>query len=140
MTFCHFWGQKNCIKKPLLSSQNVNLMLSNEYLRILIDVQINNYAVAPRCSCYQPLHCCRNSIWASVSLLLLYFQHWILRCSWRLDGSWVNDPSSEVPTNTGQPVEHEGWFTGPFAGIIWRCKYLLSSSEAGSEFLMGRMP
>lgn len=36
------------LNKPPLSKQNVNLTLSNEYLRILIDVWINNYAVTHR--------------------------------------------------------------------------------------------
>lgn len=110
LTFCHFWGQKNCIKKPLLPSQNVNLMLSNEYLRILIDVQINNYAVAPRCSCYQPLHCCRNSIWASVSLLLLIFStrnlEMLLKAVWLL-GEW--------PQQWGT---HQYWATCGTWGVI----------------------
>lgn len=60
---------------------------------------------------------------------LLYLQRWILRCSWRLDGYWVNDPSREDPTDTGQPVMHEGRWIEPFAEIISRCKYSLSSRD-----------
>ena len=47
-------------------------MLSNEYLRTLIDVQMNNYAAEPSCSYHHPLHCHKNSTWASVSFLLLF--------------------------------------------------------------------
>lgn len=42
-------------------------------------MQINNYAAAPRCSCYQ--RCSRNSVWACGSLLFLKLEV-VLRSGW----------------------------------------------------------
>lgn len=53
--------------------QNVNLTLSNEYLRILIDVQMDNYVVASRCYCDQPLRCLQKpNLGVSQSFVTLF--------------------------------------------------------------------
>lgn len=71
------------------------------------------------------------------SLLLLYFLHWVVRCFWSMGGLWVNDPSNDVPTDTSQPVKHEGQLIEHFVEFILRCKYSLSSSK--SDWVLCRL-
>ena len=71
-------------------------------------------------------------LFPAVNLEVLLMPGWL--------GSTVSDPSNEAATDTGQPVQHEGQLIEPFAKIILRCKYSLSSTESDSELFMGRMP
>lgn len=139
LTFCHSSGQKYCIKNSLHPTENVNLMLSNEYLRTLIDAQMNNYAAEPCCSYQHPLHCHKNSTWASVSFLLLFSALNPEMClkAGGLVNKWLQQWGAGTCWQPGKP---EGWLIGPYAEITLRCKYSLSSSELDSEFFMGRMP